>query len=176
MQLSTAIITLLTTAATLTMAAPASSSDAAGISIPFALRHKRTCAGVTYPELRTSSQPIPFSISIGTTTEQTATEIGFTIPDGAKGPCTLMLNLPQGTTYVTGGAKINIYALDGPDAGSLVGTTMFAAGSAATINSFACRPQMCYGFAVATDEAANADKSVTFWEEEGSGLTMTYDC
>ncbi|KAK0706319.1 hypothetical protein B0T26DRAFT_627747, partial [Lasiosphaeria miniovina] len=76
-------------------------------------------------------------------------EIGFTIPSDAVGPCSLMLNLPAGVAQVSGSVQVNVVALDGPSAGSLVGTTTFADGAVATINSFACRPQMCYSLEIA---------------------------
>lgn len=134
---------------------------------------KRTCS-IQYPELRTAGapdQPIPYTLSINAA--QTArVEVGFTIPDDAVGPCSLMIALPNGCS-MSGGAQINVYALDGPAAGALVGTTIFEEGTAATINSFACRAQMCYGLEV----ASTADGTgVEFLQEQGVGLSMTYDC
>ena len=74
---------------------------------------------------------------------------------------------------MTGSAQVNVYALDGPAAGALVGTTIFAPGTQATINSFACREQMCYGLEVASAADGSA---VEFVESQGVGLSMTYDC
>ncbi|KAK4222918.1 hypothetical protein QBC38DRAFT_488799 [Podospora fimiseda] len=76
---------------------------------------------------------------------------------------------------VTGSAKINLYDLDGPTPGALVGTTEFAAGSKATINSFACREQMCFRMEVA-DESEGKEVD---WEElggVGGGLRLDYGC
>ncbi|KAK3683394.1 hypothetical protein B0T22DRAFT_246810 [Podospora appendiculata] len=129
------------------------------------LNTKRTCS-VQYPALRTSpTQPIPYSIDISSSQ---SVDVGFTMPDDATGPCSLMLSLPE---QISGCAQVNVVALDGPAQGSLVGTTTFAAGSSATINSFACRPQMCYQLQI-----ASGDGSVQFVESQGVGLTMTYDC
>lgn len=75
-----------------------------------------------------------------------------------------MVSLPSS---VSGGAQINVVALDGPAQGALVGTTTFAAGVEATINSFACRRQACYSLQVATDGGQQG--SVAFVEEEGVG-------
>ncbi|KAM7206462.1 hypothetical protein V8F20_002811 [Naviculisporaceae sp. PSN 640] len=114
---------------------------------------------------------MPYSVSINTA--QTAqVEVGFQIPDDAVGPCTLMISLPAGCT-MSGGAQINIYDLDGPAAGEVVGTTIFQEGTAATINSFACRSQMCFGFEVASAADGTA---VEFLQEQGVGLSITYDC
>ncbi len=159
------IPTVLLALAAAISAVPTSPNDNNPLSSPA----KRTCAGVQYPELRTSpTQSIPFPISISSSASPV--EIGFTIPDDAVGPCSLMLSLPAGTA-IQGGAQINVVALDGPSPGSLVGTTNFMSGSQATINSFACRAQMCYSLQI-----ANGDGSVEFMETRGVGMTMTYDC
>lgn len=136
-------------------------SLASASTIPF----KRSCA-LQHPQLRTDpSKPLPYSISL--TPGANPLDIGFTIPDGAAGPCSLMLSLPAS---VQGAAQVNVVALDGPAPGALVGTTTFAAGGQATINSFACRPQMCYSLQVTGDQA------VGFQEGGGWGVVMTYDC
>jgi hypothetical protein len=74
-----------------------------------------------------------------------------------------VLNLSSPDAHVSGtGANVNVYALDGPEAGELVGTTWFGPGAVATVNSFACRvapDEMCFRFEVAPPEEA----------EEGQG-------
>ncbi|KAK3934231.1 hypothetical protein QBC46DRAFT_428521 [Diplogelasinospora grovesii] len=164
---------------------------------------KRKCSGISYPSLRTSpSQPLPpYSISITTTTTTTTSssnpknggvEIGFTIPEGVAGPCNLMINLPPNAAHVTpegggsGGVQIDVFALDGPAPGALVGTTMVNAGeegtTMATINSFACRPQMCYSLRIANRNATEGEEMVEFKQgggaegEQGVGIYMTHDC
>ncbi|KAK4135713.1 hypothetical protein BT67DRAFT_433154 [Trichocladium antarcticum] len=55
------------------------------------------------------------------------------------------------------GVTVNVYALDGPAAGALVGTTRVAPGQGpTTVNSFACRPQMCYRMEVVGQSAHGA--------------------
>lgn len=136
-----------------------------GLTSAFAMPAKRSCA-VQYPRLRSDpSKPLPYSISLRPGANPLG--IGFTIPDSAAGPCSLMLSLPAS---VQGVARVNVVALDGPAPGALVGTTTFTAGGQATINSFACRPQMCYSLQVTGDQA------VGFQEGGGWGVVMTYDC
>ncbi|KAM7203997.1 hypothetical protein V8F33_001968 [Rhypophila sp. PSN 637] len=181
----TKTITLLTTATlflTTTTAAPTTSTSpnlrantqSRLLNITPHTLKKRTCSGLQYPQLRTPNkpdQPIPYSVSISTT-QSAQVEVGFSIPSDAVGPCSLMLSLPAGCS-ITGGAQINVYALDGPAAGDLVGTTIFTEGTKATINSFSCREQMCYGLEVASAADGTA---VEFVEGAGVGLSMTYDC
>lgn len=84
-----------------------------------------------------------------------------------------MIDLTQ--VSVSGSAKINVYTLDGPNPGALVGTTEFGAGKKATINSFACREQMCFKLEVADEsEGKQVD-----WQElggVGGGLRLDYGC
>lgn len=128
---------------------------------------KRACTTV-YPHLRVApTLALPYDIAINGTK---GVEIGFTIPESAVGSCNLMVRLPQGGG-ISGSAQINVVALDGPAPGSLVATTDFGPGVAATINSFACRPQMCYSFRVASGQEV-----LHFTESEGSGLYMTFGC
>jgi hypothetical protein len=127
----------------------------------------RSCS-VQYPELRSNrNQSMPYSVDINSSK---GVEIGFTIPDDAVGPCSLMLEMPSGAD-ISGSAQVNVFALDGPAPGALVGTTTFASGSWATINSFACRPQMCYSLKI-----ASGDSTLQFMEQEGMGVVMTYNC
>ena len=84
-------------------------------------------------------------------------------PSPIPGPCTLRAVFPPhwevtDTSIQSGGAPlaVNVYAVDGPAAGALVGTVRFAAadkgdGSAGrervvVVNSFACRARMVYRF------------------------------
>ncbi|KAK4455178.1 hypothetical protein QBC34DRAFT_433392 [Podospora aff. communis PSN243] len=134
---------------------------------------KRTCAGLQYAQLRNApTQPLPFALSVNSN-NPSPVEIGFAIPSGAVGPCSLMLSLPA-AAQVQGGAQIDVIALDGPAQGALVGTTQFVSGGAATINSFACREQMCYSLGI----SGGGQGAVQFMEGAGTGVgvVMTYDC
>ncbi|KAK4183713.1 hypothetical protein QBC35DRAFT_507478 [Podospora australis] len=135
------------------------------------IRKDGSSCPVVSPELSASpKQPPPYLVSLSSAK---TIEVGFSMPPSATtGPCSLMLDLS--TCSVQGSAKINVYALDGPDPGGLLGTAMFAAGSKATINSFACREQMCFRLEAAEEDA---DGSVEFTEATGGvGLGMTYGC
>ena len=95
-----------------------------------------------------------------------------------------MIDLTQ--VSVSGSAKVNVYALDGPDPGALVGTALFEAGTRVTINSFACREQMCFRLEVAADKSPESSfdsegkEAVTVgWREMGGvggGLRLDYGC
>lgn len=63
-------------------------------------------------------------------------------------------------------------AVDGPAAGSLVGTVTFAAGERRTINSFACRGEMTFRLEMAGPGAG----SVQFAQGGGAGVVLTYGC
>ncbi|KAK4207819.1 hypothetical protein QBC37DRAFT_254245, partial [Rhypophila decipiens] len=172
---ATLFLTTTTTAAPTTNTSPNLRANTHSQRRPPHILKERTCSGQQYPQLRTPNQPdqpTPYQISLSTT-QPAQVQLGFTIPSGAVGPCSLMLSLPDGCS-VTGGAQINVYALDGPAAGDLVGTTVFTEGvSKVTINSFACRDQMCFGLEVAS---AADGTGVEFVEGGGVGLSMTYDC
>ncbi|KAK0643187.1 hypothetical protein B0T16DRAFT_331353 [Cercophora newfieldiana] len=134
---------------------------------------KRTCGGLQYAQLRNApAQALPFPFSISST-DAAPLEIGFAIPSGAVGPCSLMLSLPA-AAQVQGGAQIDVIDLDGPAQGAVVGTTQFVSGEATTINSFACREQMCYSLGI----SGGGQGSVQFMEGagQGVGVVMTYDC
>jgi hypothetical protein len=85
---------------------------------------------------------------------------------------------------VHGAATVNVYALDGPSAGALVGTTRFAAGVRATVNSFECgEGEMCFRLEVAGDgdgdgEGGDGEEEVVFLQGGvvGMGLGMRYGC
>jgi hypothetical protein len=63
-----------------------------------------------------------------------------------------MLDMTSPMMQARGCARVNVYALDGPAAGSLVGTARVTQGAVQTINSFACRPEMCFRLTVADDD------------------------
>jgi hypothetical protein len=90
---------------------------------------------------------------------------------------------------VHGAATVNVYALDGPSAGALVGTTRFAAGVQAAVNSFECgEGEMCFRLEVAgdgdgeggdDDDGGDGDgEGVEFLQGGvvGMGLGMRYGC
>lgn len=124
---------------------------------------------------RADQQPSPLPV-----------ELAFTLPSqssssssssSSSGPCTLMLDLTSSDAKVNGAATINVYALDGPSAGSLVGTTHFAQGQKTTVNSFACRQDpMCFRFEVADDGGTGNGVSFLQGGTEGMGLNMQYGC
>ncbi|GAB1315043.1 hypothetical protein MFIFM68171_05253 [Madurella fahalii] len=89
--------------------------------------------------------------------------IRFALPREAlagSGPCALRARFPAhwevyDSSVEAGGAPlaVDIFDVDGPAAGALVGSVRFAAvevgGAAATINSFACRESMAYRLVLA---------------------------
>jgi hypothetical protein len=102
--------------------------------------------------------------------------LSFTIPANARGPCSLIATFPAGYHISsTGNAQVNVYDVNGPAAGSLVGTITFASDpynpKVNTINSFACRPNMKYRLALAGTQG-----SVDFANGNGAGVAMTYNC
>ncbi|KAK0667867.1 hypothetical protein QBC41DRAFT_227518 [Cercophora samala] len=142
------------------------------------VKERQQC-GTIYPNLRNSpTAPPPYQVSISSA-DASGIEIGFAIPSSVvaagTGPCELVLDLSSSQAAVDGSAKVNVYALDGPDANALVGTTQFYQGSKATINSWACREQMCFRLEVAQESDG---KEVSFEEVgvQGAGFWMKYGC
>ncbi|KAK1770948.1 hypothetical protein QBC33DRAFT_511752 [Phialemonium atrogriseum] len=134
---------------------------------------KRACQ-TTYP---VAGLPLPISVSRTATppSSQPAT-VSFSIPAGARGPCSLVLAFPAGyPVATTGSSQVDVVALDGPAAGAVVGTVALASlpGEAIvrTVNSFSCRPELSFRLQI-----AGAEGSVAFTEVEGAGLFVTYDC
>jgi hypothetical protein len=79
------------------------------------------------------------------------------------------------SAQVQGGATIDVIALDGPAQAALVGTTQFVAGAeGVTIDSFACREQMCYSIGI----SGGRQGYVSFLEGDGQGVgvVMGYGC
>ncbi|KAI2469480.1 hypothetical protein F4781DRAFT_217406 [Annulohypoxylon bovei var. microspora] len=97
----------------------------------------------------------------------------FEIPPNSVGPCTLVATFPAGYPITsTGSDLVNVTAVDGPAAGSLVGALRFRAGGKTFVNSFACRDVMTYELAIAL-----GDGEVAFSEVQGAGLFMDVgDC
>ncbi|KAK4102545.1 hypothetical protein N658DRAFT_495253 [Parathielavia hyrcaniae] len=106
--------------------------------------------------------------------------------------CILFLDLSNPASKVTGSAMVYLYALDGPDAGRMVGSARFEAGAVvSTLHAFACRPEEV-GFrleAVADASGASASstaaagaggrlQSMGFLQgsEVGMGLGVRYGC
>ena len=120
-------------------------------------------------------QNITISRTLNTTTPARVT---FAVPEDAAGPCNLVAGFPKDSEssrnlVTTGGSQqLNVFAEDGPAAGSLVGTATFAAdGARHTINSFECRPQLAFRF-----EIAGRRGSVRFTQLEDAGLSMNFAC
>lgn len=177
-------------------------------------RRDNTCP-TYYPALRndpSSTYPILFTIAPASA----PLEIGFTLPvpdsdvnantnynsdttnpnstnltPRDTGPCTLLLDLSSPSCQVTGttpplSASINIYALDGPAPGALVGTTRLADAvqRSVTVNSFACRAQMCFRLEVAdygdgSGGTGDGQQEQVGWVQgqgEGMGFGMRLGC
>ncbi|KAI0885516.1 uncharacterized protein GGS22DRAFT_161119 [Annulohypoxylon maeteangense] len=99
--------------------------------------------------------------------------VTFQIPPNSVGPCSLIATFPADYPITsTGSDLVNVTAIDGPAAGSLVGTLRFRPGTKTFINSFACRDVMTYELAIALGEG-----EVKFSEIQGAGLFMDVgDC
>lgn len=119
--------------------------------------------------------PLP-SISLSkpsASSPSTSQTLTFSPPASAPGPCTLLASFPAGYPIAsTGATQVNVVAVDGPAAGSLVGTVTFAAGERRTINSFACRGEMKFRLEMAGPGAG----SVQFAQGGGAGVVLTYGC
>ncbi|KXX77839.1 hypothetical protein MMYC01_206980 [Madurella mycetomatis] len=76
-------------------------------------------------------------------------------------PCTLMVGMTNPKVQIWGVVKVKVYALGGPAHAALAGTTMIKKGVKATINSFACRPQMCYRLVV--EEVGHGAHRRSWW-------------
>ncbi|KAK0670470.1 hypothetical protein QBC41DRAFT_317817 [Cercophora samala] len=114
------------------------------------------------------------------------TNVSFIVPPNASGPCTLVGDFPANfdiydSSVQAGGQplQVNIFDIDGPTHGSLLGTTQFpVAGpdqktkeaSKRTINSFACREKMDFRF-----EAAELG-TVEFMQTNDAGIFLEYGC
>ncbi|KAK4162975.1 hypothetical protein QBC43DRAFT_290230 [Cladorrhinum sp. PSN259] len=175
MRTSSALLLMLlatTTASATPLLSPPTYNPFSGSMMMTTSSKRTSCPAPISPNLITSpSEPPPYAVSISSSSSPI--EMGFSVPSDAVGPCSVMIDLTN--VQVTGSAKINLYDLDGPTPGALVGTTEFAAGSKATINSFACREQMCFRLEVA-DESEGSEVG---WEEMGGvggGLRMDYGC
>jgi hypothetical protein len=132
---------------------------------------KRACT-TQYP----SSLGFPINYTITTTQPAIAS---FEVPANAVGPCSLLVEFPAGYPVTYTGPhdpEVNVVALTGLSAGSVVGTTTFAsrpdAPVSVTINSFVCETVMEYRLEIASWETG----SVAFQEELGAGLILTYNC
>lgn len=152
---------------------------------------QKRCAPPLYPQLRLGSSPQdasaaqnpPYTISLSspTATDNATVNLGFVVPSDAVGPCSLMLSLPSTADVQGGPAQVNVVALDGPDPGGVVGTVWFSGSSGGvTINSFACREQMCYSLQVIAEDEGGDARWVEFVEGGGDGggggVYMTYGC
>lgn len=118
--------------------------------------------------------PLPISLSKPTASSpSTSQTLVFSPPASAPGPCTLLATFPAGYPISSSGAaQVNVVAVDGPAAGSLVGTVTFAAGERQTINSFACRGEMTFRL----EMAGPGSGSVQFAQGEEAGVVLTYGC
>ncbi|KAK3327369.1 hypothetical protein B0T19DRAFT_161376 [Cercophora scortea] len=156
MHFSTLVLGALTS--TLVAAAPASHTNT-----------KRACT-VTFP---TNTATIHLAKNPAINIFQ---DLAFTVPTGAGGPCSLVATFPAGYPIAASGqTQVNVFDVDGPAAGALVGTVTFASSATSptfvTINSFACRPSMRYRLELAGQQGA-----VDFAEGGGAGVALTYNC
>lgn len=142
-----------------------SSTLAATLTTAFAASASATC-------LVQAPSAIGFPIIYDITPER-SDAVSFQIPPNSVGPCALIATFPADYPITsTGSDLVNVTALDGPVAGSLVGALRFRAGTTVTINSFACRDVMSYELAIAQGEG-----EVKFSEVQGAGLFMEVgDC
>ncbi|KAK4151802.1 hypothetical protein C8A00DRAFT_45034 [Chaetomidium leptoderma] len=154
----TTLLALLATTLTTTTAIPVPAPLNTNTLTP------RTCPHVhplATPRLNLVNRP-----DLGVTTTQT---LLFTLPSTAPGtplpgPCTLRAVFPPhweviDTSVQKGGEPlaVNVFAVDGPAAGALVGVVRFGSSSSSagngervvTVNSFACRERMAYRFELA---------------------------
>ncbi|KAH8893330.1 hypothetical protein GQ53DRAFT_763651 [Thozetella sp. PMI_491] len=158
---------------TIALAALASGLVSAAPAGDASVMPKRSCT--TVPP---TSPAIPFDFNLAENPAIARTEtLTFTIPSNAVGPCSLVVQFPANyPIQVSGGSQqANVFAVDGPAPGSLVGTYNFAQSASAqfaTINSFACRPSMSY----LVELAATQGGSVDFSETSTAGLFMTFNC
>ncbi|KAK3685405.1 hypothetical protein B0T22DRAFT_442582 [Podospora appendiculata] len=151
---------------TLVLAALTSALAAAA---PAAQHTKRACT-VTFP---TNTATIHLAKNPAVNIPQ---DLAFTVPNGAGGPCSLVATFPAGYPIASSGqTQVNVFDVDGPAAGAIVGTVTFASSAAGptfvTINSFACRPSMRYRL-----ELAGTQGAVDFAEGAGAGVAVTYNC
>ncbi|KAI1211667.1 uncharacterized protein F4807DRAFT_397892 [Annulohypoxylon truncatum] len=142
-----------------------SSTLAATLTTAFAASASATC-------LVQAPAAIGFPINYDITPSR-SDAVSFEIPAGSVGPCALVATFPAGYPITsTGSDLVNVTALDGPAAGSLVGALRFRAGTTTVINSFACADVMSYELAIAQGEG-----EVAFSEVQGAGLFMEVgDC
>ena len=91
------------------------------------------------------------------------------------GPCTLALDLSSPDAHVSGAATVDVHALDGADAGSLVGSARFEAGAMVVVgDSFGCSDGVaCFRF-----EGQEGEAAVGFLQggEGEVGLVLRYGC
>jgi hypothetical protein len=132
----------------------------------------RSCSAA-YPEA--IGFPINYVISqdAGATNKRDDT-VTFSIPAGSNS-CSLEVNFPAAYPITSSGnSQVYVYAVDGPSAGSQVGTVTFKSDpNAATkvyINSFVCETTMTYRMSI----GGTAAGSVAFADTAEAGLTMTY--
>ncbi|KAK1530892.1 uncharacterized protein CCOS01_05995 [Colletotrichum costaricense] len=97
----------------------------------------------------------------------------FPVGPTTAGPCQLVGAFSQGFPIDQGGdafARLNVRALDGPAAGSLVGSfgPLEVANDAVVkdtvqvVNSFSCRESLSFEFAIANDADVDVDINVAF--------------
>ncbi|OCL05013.1 hypothetical protein AOQ84DRAFT_271826, partial [Glonium stellatum] len=103
--------------------------------------------------------------------------ISFAVPTGSYG-CTLEVDFPANYPITSSGnSQVYVYAVDGPSAGSQVGTVTFASSPVAAtkyvINSFTCATTMTYRMSIGSTTDAG---SVAFADTKDAGITMTYNC
>ena len=132
----------------------------------------RSCSAA-YPEA--IGFPINYIISqdAGATNKRDDT-VAFSIPAGSNS-CSFEVNFPAGYPITSSGnSQVYVYAVDGPSAGSQVGTVTFKSDpNTATkvfINSFTCQTTMTYRMSIGETDAG----SVAFADTAEAGLTMTY--
>ncbi|OHE99110.1 hypothetical protein CORC01_05603 [Colletotrichum orchidophilum] len=105
----------------------------------------------------------------------------FPVGPTTAGPCQLIGAFSQGFPVDQGGdafARLNVRALDGPSAGSLVGSFgplevengVVVRDTEQVVNSFQCRESLAFEFSIANDADVDVDINVTFTASELGGF------
>lgn len=80
----------------------------------------------------------------------------YAVPHPAGAPCSLIASFEAGFQGIeqSGETLIDVYAIDGPAPGALVGSFRIdpVNGQKTTINSFACRDVLTFDFEISSDE------------------------
>jgi len=104
--------------------------------------------------------------------------IAWNLPADATGPCALRAYFPAGYKVNSyGNSQVNVYDVNGNSPGSMVGTVTFKSDpnqpTDLYINSFQCRSNFQYKFAIATTDGSG---SVEFTQGSAAGIYASQGC